>query len=703
MKKNSFLNQLTIIFLNIGLLSQITFAQTIFYSQGNLDPGLLSSWNTNRSGGGTSPANFSTNNQQYLIQNSHTMTTTSSWSISGGSGVKLQIENGGTLEANYSVDLTSTGTFQIDDGGTYIHNNTSTASSTIFDGTENFSSNSNVEIRNWSSTGSSLTTQVTLPFGNLTINWSSNTGNWQWGLSGSVNLCAGNLNLASTGSGSVRLAADGGPNITLNGNLTISGGICDMSNGTGATSLYLGKNFEMSGGTITETGSGSGSIIFNGSSAQSFSQSSGSISNIINITLDNLNGLTLNNNLNINGNAILRMITGNIDLNSNTLTIGTGNTSSTIGSLSWSSGFIVGSGTLKRWIINSANISIGDSSGLFPLGSGNNNRNIWIGGTTTSSGGGTISTQHTDASGTSSISFSENSQDFVNRHNMNWTISTADGLHSSFNLSLRIQGSGISGINSVSDLNISSSTGAIGGSYSNPSGTVTDPQVNRTGLNETIISNTFYIAATSTSPLPVEINSFSATYYQNSIQIAWKTSTEVNNFGFEVQRSAVSSQRSANAGADSCKLNADGWIKIGFVKGFGNSNSPKDYTFVEEKLAGPGVYFYRLKQIDNDGKFEYSKVVSVNFNRSLEFQLEQNFPNPFNPVTSIRFTLPEGGSVLMKIYDALGREVKTILNEFMPAGVHSINISAGNLCSGIYYYEITAGRHNAIRKMIILK
>lgn len=206
--------------------------------------------------------------------------------------------------------------------------------------------------------------------------------------------------------------------------------------------------------------------------------------------------------------------------------------------------------------------------------------------------------------------------------------------------------------------------------------------------------------------LPTELSLFQATIIANKIYLAWQTSTEVNNFGFEVQRSTVSSQLSANSEADSRtteSIRDDSWSKIGFVQGCGNSNSPKDYTFVDEKLAGPGVYFYRLKQIDNDGKFEYSKIVSVNFNRPMEFQLEQNFPNPFNPVTSIRFTLPEGGSVLMKIYDALGREVKTILNEFMPAGVHSINISVGNLCSGIYYYEITAGRHNAIRKMIILK
>ena len=118
--------------------------------------------------------------------------------------------------------------------------------------------------------------------------------------------------------------------------------------------------------------------------------------------------------------------------------------------------------------------------------------------------------------------------------------------------------------------------------------------------------------------LPVELTSFTACVIGNAVKLSWETETEVNNYGFEVERSKKFDARSET------------WEKIGFVNGNGNSNSPKSY-FYEDKNVTAGKYSYRLKQIDNDGQFEYSKTIEVNITLPAKFELSQNYPNPFNP------------------------------------------------------------------------
>ena len=113
----------------------------------------------------------------------------------------------------------------------------------------------------------------------------------------------------------------------------------------------------------------------------------------------------------------------------------------------------------------------------------------------------------------------------------------------------------------------------------------------------------------------------------------------------------------------------------------------KDYSYEDKKLTA-GKYSYRLKQIDNDGQFEYSKAIEVDLGAPKKFELSQNYPNPFNPTTTIRFNLPEAGNVKLTLFNILGQEIKTLVNEFKESGVHTINFDASELNSGMYIYKI---------------
>lgn len=179
------------------------------------------------------------------------------------------------------------------------------------------------------------------------------------------------------------------------------------------------------------------------------------------------------------------------------------------------------------------------------------------------------------------------------------------------------------------------------------------------------------------NPLPVELISFSAATKGNKIVLTWKTQTEVNNFGFEVQYSLMKENGKWSE-----------WNYIGFVEGNGNSNKPVTYNYVDEVLKSNKVK-YRLKQIDTDGKFSYSKEIELK-TQPENFELSQNYPNPFNPSTTIDYSIPVESFVSISVYNLLGQEVKQLVNENMDAGFYQANFDAGELSSGVYIYSITA-------------
>jgi hypothetical protein len=199
--------------------------------------------------------------------------------------------------------------------------------------------------------------------------------------------------------------------------------------------------------------------------------------------------------------------------------------------------------------------------------------------------------------------------------------------------------------------------------------------------------------------LPVELSSFSAIVFDNEVKLNWRTETEVSNYGFEILRDHTSTP-----------LSVTDWDVLGFVEGYGNSNSPKEYSFIDDLTLTPNLNHtlrYRLKQIDTDGKFEYSKVIEVDLGSPQKFELSQNYPNPFNPSTTISFSLPESGNVKLTVYSIIGEQVAELVNGFKEAGVHTINFGAesalGGLNSGLYIYRIETNGVVQSRKMTLLK
>jgi hypothetical protein len=197
--------------------------------------------------------------------------------------------------------------------------------------------------------------------------------------------------------------------------------------------------------------------------------------------------------------------------------------------------------------------------------------------------------------------------------------------------------------------------------------------------------------------VPVELSSFTADILDNEVQLNWETASEINNRGFEIeknQKSKVSEWIPSGKNQN--------WEKIGFVEGKGTTSESQNYSFIDKNLT-TGVYKYRLKQIDYDGSFRIYDPVEVDFGIVKEYSLEQNYPNPFNPETVIKYSIPNNGRVVIKIFNVLGKEIKTLVNEIKEAGSYEITFNAEDLSSGVYFYKLESGEYLKIRKMILLR
>lgn len=193
------------------------------------------------------------------------------------------------------------------------------------------------------------------------------------------------------------------------------------------------------------------------------------------------------------------------------------------------------------------------------------------------------------------------------------------------------------------------------------------------------------------TPVPAELISFSSEVIDNDVTLYWTTATETNNSGFNVERSVESNEEKNLA-----------WQTVGIVNGNGTSSEPQMYSFVDGNVS-VGKYQYRLKQIDFNGTIEYSNSIQVEINPPIKFSLEQNFPNPFNPSTTIQYSLTKDSYLTLKVYNINGQEILTLVEGFKKAGVHNLNFVPDNLPSGIYFYRIITEDFSAVRKMTYLK
>jgi photosystem II stability/assembly factor-like uncharacterized protein len=217
---------------------------------------------------------------------------------------------------------------------------------------------------------------------------------------------------------------------------------------------------------------------------------------------------------------------------------------------------------------------------------------------------------------------------------------------------------------------------------------VCDNSVSRGLLSDFADENTGWCGSSTNSvyryygpPLPVELVSFNSSVYGNNIQLNWQTATEINNQGFEVYRNGN---------------------KIAFVDGKGTTPETQDYSFIDKNLQS-GIYNYRLKQTDFDGTQEVVGELTVYLTLPEQFSLEQNYPNPFNPTTTIIYSIPSTAVVTLNVYDVLGNEVATLVNEEKTAGSFEVNFNAADLSSGIYFYKLQAGNFIDTKKMILLR
>jgi len=490
------------------------------------------------------------------------------------------------------------------------------------------------------------------------------------------------MNFTNNSSNTVTLNSD----ITINGNLNLVSGVLNDN----------GKLISVKGdisGNAVHSSSGSGEILLTGKT------STASISGVTlgNVEFNNANGFILTGSPTISGNLI--MTNGNINTNSNILTLGTSTVN--CGTLSYTSGKIITdiAGGFRRWFAPATVSNV-----IFPVGTAGNLNKIILSYTCAPSTGGTLTAKFIPSDpGTNSPNPINDNGYTVDKYSSTgyWQIDNSGITCGTYTIGLEGQGFNIGGYSILNyqllRLLKRPSSGydwqALG-THVNGTGSNDDPTASRSGLTE---FSQFAYGGNSTDnpfsgPLPVKLTNFTFSVKERDLTLTWTTSNEQNNSGFQVERTI--------SGSNSI------WIPLGFVKGK-NSSGINNYQFTETKLSS-GKYEYRLKQVDNNGNYKYYDLNNtVEIGLPVKYNLSQNYPNPFNPATKFDFALPENSKVKIDLYNVSGKKVLNIINENSLAGYYTKEINGNNLSSGVYFLVMSANsaskEYLLSKKLLLIK
>ncbi len=446
--------------------------------------------------------------------------------------------------------------------------------------------------------------------------------------------------------------------VTVNGTLTLSSGALTL----GSNTLTINGVLSTTGGSLT--GGSSSSIAIGGTGAITLPALT-----LGNLTINRSTGVTMGGDITITG----------------TLYLASGNITSTGYNLSTPS---TSGGSSSSFVNGPLRITGGSATDTFPIGKGSDYRPVTLNSLTGTNGSTVISAElfNAGSGGTASAPL-------INLSSVHyWLIQVVTPPFSSTTVTVA---SGTNdGVSDQTKLGLGQSS-AKSGSYQNYSGTLggSAPTTGTISSDGNVLTLGYFTLGNitgGTNPLPVELTSFTGSV-NNNATLKWSTATEVNNYGFDIERSTDNKT----------------WAKIGFVAGSGNSNSPKNYSYTDQPDGGTS-FSYRLKQIDVGGAYKYYDAITVSLAGSDKAQLMQNSPNPFNPSTSIKYYVPQAVDVTITIYDILGREVTKIINNQASAGYHVVywngRDSYGNAAaSGVYLYRLTAGNFSETKKMNLLK
>ena len=605
-------------------------------------------------------------NYTYTVATGTVLTVTGTMTTSGASNVTINTPVAGAtaIQAQGNLSITNTGA---GGGGTglILINGA---------GAQSFSSTSAA------SQGRLPYITITKASGTLTLSgiisesrdWTYNSGTVDATTNTTTVVFGGNnLNIASNGMSFYKVTVTANTStltnmMTIANNLSITGGAL----APGVNTINLGGNWSDYGTAgFTEATS---TVNLNGSALQTITSAGGE--NFTNLTVNNSGaGIQLVNNVTVA--TTLTMTQGNIDLNGNTLTLGVSVANK--GTLIRTTGTMFNTGSFTRWF-NTTTVPDGSINGLFPVGTSSNYRPFYasapVTGPTT---GGTMMVSYTDAITNSIVSFPDGAFTVVLRKDLNWALSTGNGL-SGGTYNLRVEGTGFGSIGNVSDLRLTL-VGSVVGTAGVNAGTTSNPQINRTGLSFANLTNTFYVGSVNpaSSPLPISLLMFTVSPDHGEVRLDWSTATEINNAFFTIQRST----------------DAVSWADLKEVQGSGNNNTVAYYTAYDQNPYY-GLSYYRLKQTDYDGKSSYSAVRSIDFNQSSSLMI---YPNPCTNYVIVSWAGIEKMNI--SLYNNNGQRIQVPVS--LEGNKATLNVST--VAAGIYFIHFMQGGQFEIKPISIIK